>query len=339
MLKLSDYDFYLPKKLIAQTPSPQRDSSRLLVVDRHNSCLKDSHFFDLHNSLKEGDVLVFNKTKVIPARLWGKKRSGGKVEVFLLTKLRDDMWECLVSSVSALGKNIYFAEGVEALVEKASSGKLLVEFFPKSDDLKDRLKKIGNTPLPPYIKREATKADSLRYQTIFAEDEGSVAAPTAGLHFTNELISKLEKRGIKICFLTLNVGYGTFAPLKDEDIKKNTLHSEFCHISEKTASIVNKTKAAGGRVIAVGTTSARALESFADGEKLTSGQKWTDIFIYPGKSFQIVDCLITNFHLPKSSLFVLVSAFANNRLIKRAYSYAIENSYRFYSYGDGMLIL
>lgn len=347
---LSDFDYALPEELIAQYPSSKRDEARLLVVDRENDTTYDRHFYDILEYLKPGDCLVMNDSKVIPARLHGEKRgTGGKVEV-LLTKRIDssetgERWEAMVRPGKRLkpGASIVFSDepgkSLSAdIVDYSEDGTRILD-FSFDGTFHDRLEEIGNIPLPPYIEREAEELDKVMYQTVYARDEGSVAAPTAGLHFTDELLDKVREMGVRIAYVTLNVGIGTFRPVKTETVEEHHMHFEEYEIDEENAAIINDTKARGGRIISVGTTSTRTLESAADESgRIGAGHGNTDIFIYPGYKFKIVDCLITNFHLPKSTLLMLISALYDREKIIRIYEGAVEKKYRFFSYGDAMFI-
>lgn len=339
MLKKSDYDFYLPPSLIAQYPNKKREFSRLLIVDKKKDNFINSHFYDLDKFLNKGDVLVFNKTKVFPARIFGRKKTGGKVEIFLLKKITDSLWEILCKGSNIFKKEIIISDKMSAVIFKENSGKIFANFSYNGKNIEKEILRIGKIPLPPYIKRDVEKFDEEYYQTVFGKNSGSVAASTAGLHFSWEMIKRMKEKGIKICYITLHIGFGTFEKLKYENIPENTLHLEYCQIEESVAKKINEAKKSGFRVVAVGTTVARTLESFASFESVSFGKKWTDIFLFPGKKFKIVDALVTNFHLPKSSLIVMTSAFAGYTKIKKAYKYAIDKGYKFYSYGDGMLII
>ena len=337
----SSYFYNLPQELIAQYPKDKRSESRLLYLDRRNGHISHHKFTDIIDFLKPSDVLVLNRTKVIPARLPGKKTTGAKVEVFLLNQMSDKIWECLVRPGKRLktGSEVEFTHNFSGkIINHTEDGERLVEFNWEGD-FWEILEKNGKTPLPPYIKRKSTEKDKETYQTVYARERGSVAAPTAGLHFTKELLKKLEEKGIEILEVLLHVGLGTFQMVKTENIQDHKMHIEFCRISNETAEKINKAKEENHRIIAVGTTSTRTLESFAKNGKLESGAHWTDIFIYPGKELQIIDGLITNFHLPYSTLLMLVSAFAGYENIKKVYKIAVEEKYRFYSYGDAMVIL
>ncbi|MBK3332196.1 tRNA preQ1(34) S-adenosylmethionine ribosyltransferase-isomerase QueA [Persephonella atlantica] len=336
-MKLSDFDYYLPQELIAKYPVQPRDSCRLMVLDRKNKTISHRIFREITDYLREGDILVLNDTKVIPARLLGRKKTGAKIEVFLLKQIKENLWEALIKNVKRLkeGQEIIIGEGFSAeLIEKKEDGKAVVKLL--SDDVNRDIHRYGHIPLPPYINREDRDIDRELYQTVFAKKEGAVASPTAGLHFTEELLKKLEKMGIKKAFVTLHVGLGTFQPIKVEDITKHKMHEEFYQIPEETVNLIKQTKKKGNRVIAVGTTVVRALETYGKTGK-TEGM--SNIFIYPPFDFKIVDTLITNFHLPKSTLILLVSAFAGKEFILKAYNEAVKKRYRFFSYGDAMLIL
>ncbi len=337
----SSYFYNLPKELIAQYPLDKRDNSRLMYLNRKTGKIIHSHFTNLPDFLENSDILVLNKTKVIPARLFGKKDNGLNVEILLLNNIKEDIWECLVKPGRRLkpGAKITFSQDFTAeIIEYAPQGARLIKFYYKHNFWK-QLDKIGKVPLPPYIEREATDYDKEHYQTVYAQKKGSVAAPTAGLHFTEQIFNRLKEKGIVILNVILHVGLGTFRPVKTENILQHSMHSEYCEISKETAQIINKAKSEGRRIIAVGTTTTRTLESFAENGVLKHGSHFTDIFIYPGKKLQIIDGLITNFHMPESTLLMLVSAFAGYENIMNAYKIAVEEKYRFFSYGDAMLIL
>ncbi len=340
-MKKSDFYFDLPEELIAQTPIKERDHSRLLHLDKITGETEDLHFYDIKKFLKPGDCLVMNDSRVLPARLLGTRLTGGAVELLLLRDLGDDRWECLSrpGRKTKPGTELTFGDGeITATVESvAEEGNRIVKFHYEGIFL-EKLEKLGKMPLPPYIHAELK--DSERYQTVYSKELGSAAAPTAGLHFTTELMDELREMGVKIAFVTLHVGLGTFRPVKEDEIEDHPMHSEFCIIPEETAKIVNETKANGGRIISVGTTSCRTLESFANEDgtlPVTSG--WTNIFIYPGYKFKCIDGLITNFHLPESTLIMLVSALAGREHILNAYKHAVEERYRFFSFGDAMIII
>jgi S-adenosylmethionine:tRNA ribosyltransferase-isomerase len=345
-MNLHDFSYSLPDELIAQHPREKRDHSRMLFLDRSQGTFLDFSFFQLPDFLREGDVLVVNDSRVIPARLFGRKQTGGTVEILLLrlenTGTENQRWEVLLKPAKRLREKdiLRLAENGEAkIVQRLSEKKWLMEFFtPVRFDA--YLERFGKTPLPPYIKRPknsmADSADRERYQTVYAKRPGSVAAPTAGLHFTEHILEALKKRGVSVASVTLHVGYGTFIPIEAEDIRKHVMESEYYEITEENCRIINNAR----RVIAVGTTSTRALESAADPDgRVRPREGWTSLFIYPGYSFKRVNGLLTNFHLPRSSLFLLVCAFAGTDLIQKAYAHAVEERYLFYSYGDCMLIL
>lgn len=338
-MKKSDFYFDLPEKLIAQTPIAQRDHSRLLHVDKITGELEHRHFFDLPEYLDEGDCLVLNDSRVLPARLIGCRPTGGSVELVLLRDLGDGRWECLSrpGRKTKPGTEIIFGNGeLTATVESVAEGGNRIVKFHYEGIFLETLERLGKMPLPPYIKEELS--DSERYQTVYSKELGSAAAPTAGLHFTEELLDAIRAKGVRVCFVTLHVGLGTFRPVKEDEIEDHEMHSEFCIVPEETARIVTETKRNGGRVFAVGTTSCRTLESFAaDDGTLAASSGWTDIFIYPGYKFKCVDALVTNFHLPESTLIMLVSALAGRENVLNAYKVAVEKEYRFFSFGDACL--
>ena len=339
-MKKSDFYFDLPTELIAQTPIPERDHSRLLCLDRQTGALEHRHFYELPSLLRPGDCLVINDSRVLPARLLGRRSSGGAAELVLLRDLGDDCWECLCRPGKRLreGVEVLFGNGeLTAIVEKVLPGGNRKIRFHYEGIFLEVLDRLGKMPLPPYIKEELQ--DRERYQTVYSRELGSAAAPTAGLHFTPELMDQIRANGVEICPITLHVGLGTFRPVKEDEIENHEMHSEFCIISEETAECVNRCRQNGGRIIAVGTTSCRTLESFADENgMLQPCSGWTDIFIYPGYRFRCIDALITNFHLPESTLIMLVSALAGREPVLNAYRVAIENRYRFFSFGDAMFI-
>jgi S-adenosylmethionine:tRNA ribosyltransferase-isomerase len=334
-MKLSDFDFELPELLIAQHPSPKRTDSRLLV---RNDEFIDSHFSDLGLFLKPNDLLILNDTRVIPARLFGHKDSGGKVEVLIerLVSDHDALAMIKASRSPKIGSYIILENKVRLKICDKNDGIYSVSF--ESDSILKTLNEVGHIPLPPYIDREDVKEDANRYQTVYAQNNGAVAAPTAGLHFDESLLLSLKEQGIDHTFLTLHVGAGTFQPVKVENIESHKMHSEYYEVSQESVDKIVKTKAMGGRIIAVGTTAVRTLESIALNGELSSQEGETDIFIYPGFEFRIVDVLITNFHLPKSSLLMLVSAFIGFDEMHQTYQHAIKEQYRFFSYGDAMLL-
>jgi len=337
MYKLSDYDYNLPKELIAKYPVEPRDSCRLMVLNRKDKSIKHTIFRNIGDYLESGDLLVLNDTKVIPARLIGRKETGSKIEIFLLRELGENIWEALGKNIKRLklGQKVIFGDGFYCeLLEKGKDGKIKVKLF--ADNVKEAINKYGHIPLPPYISREDEDKDRQLYQTVFARKEGAVASPTAGLHFTEELLNNLKEKGINITYITLHVGLGTFKPIKVEDITKHKMHEEYYSIPDESLNLIMETKEKNKRVIAVGTTVVRALESYG---KTGKKEGYSDIYIYPPFQFKIVDALITNFHLPKSTLLLLVSAFAGRDFIMKAYREAIKNKYRFYSYGDAMFII
>ena len=339
-MKKSDFDFYLPEELIAQTPLEKRDGSRLLVLDKESGAMEHRHFYDLPEYLRAGDCLVLNNSRVLPARLIGTRPGGGAVELVLLRDLGEGRWECLSrpGRKTKPSTELSFGGGeLKATVEAVAEGGNRIVKFDYQGIFLEVLERLGKMPLPPYIKEELQ--DPERYQTVYSRELGSAAAPTAGLHFTNELLEKIQAMGVKVCYVTLHVGLGTFRPVKEDKIENHEMHSEFCIIPEDTARTVTETKQNGGRIVAVGTTSCRTLESFAkDDGTLEACSGWTDIFIYPGYSFKCIDALVTNFHLPESTLIMLVSALAGREHILNAYRTAVEEKYRFFSFGDAMFI-
>lgn len=342
MMKLSDFNYNLPEELIAQDPLEKRDNSRLMVLHRETGELEHKHFYDVIDYLNPGDCLVVNNTKVIPARLMGmKEETGASIEVLLLKRKEEKVWETLVKpgKKARVGARISFGDGllVGEVIDVVEEGNRLIR-FEYDGIFEEILDRLGQMPLPPYITHQLQ--DKNRYQTVYAKYDGSAAAPTAGLHFTEELLQKIQDKGVRIAKVTLHVGLGTFRPVKEENVLDHHMHSEFYIVDEEAAKIINETKANGGRVISVGTTSTRTLETVAEPDghiPVKSG--WTDIFIYPGYRFKAVDCLITNFHLPESTLIMLVSALADREKILHAYETAVEEKYRFFSFGDAMLIL
>jgi S-adenosylmethionine:tRNA ribosyltransferase-isomerase len=366
-MKLSEFDFNLPKNLIAQKPASPRDACRLMVLNREKQLVSHERFYNLGKYLRPGDVLVLNNSKVLPARLMGKKETGGKVEILLLKQISPVMWECLVGSVpitKRVGLKIKFSGKLSGEIIKRVGDTAVIKFNLSGAKLMEQILKIGQPPTPPYIKRLAKSAE---YQTVFAEKLGSVAAPTAGMHFTKSLMNKLKKTGVQIEYITLHVGLGTFQPVKENDITMHKIHSEYFELDKKTAERLNNAKRAGRRIIACGTTTVRVLESCAQSviartppqrgtrqshlgkaedcfaslamTELRSQCGETNIFIYPGYKFKFIDALITNFHVPKSTLIMLVAAFAGKKFVDKAYRIAIKKKYRFYSFGDVMLIL
>ncbi len=337
-MKTSDFDYDLPESSIAQTPAEPRDSSRLLVLHRESGRLEHRIFRDLTDYLDAGDLLVLNQTRVIPARIYARKETGGRVELLLLRRRDELTWEALVGGKGLrVGRTARVEDGPEVqIIEELDGSERLIKF---SEPIEPYFSIVGNVPLPPYI--HETLNDPERYQTVYAKEPGSAAAPTAGLHFTPRLLEELQVKGVQIAYVTLHVGLDTFAPVNEDDPEEHKIHSEWCDLPQETADLINHTKQSGGRVVAVGTTSVRTLESAAnvgrDGIPPYVGS--TSLFIFPGYQFQVVDAMITNFHLPKSSLIMLVSAFAGRERILEMYQTAIQEGYRFYSFGDAMLIL
>ncbi|KWX76989.1 S-adenosylmethionine tRNA ribosyltransferase [Paenibacillus riograndensis] len=341
-MNVDDYDFHLPEELIAQTPLSDRSASRLLLVNKENGQLEHRHFTDILEQFRPGDTLVLNDTRVIPARLFGvKEDTGAKAEVLLLKSLGADRWEALVKPGKKLksGAVIIFSEELRAVIEDESDMGGRTLRFIYTGIFQEILDRLGSMPLPPYIKE--TLDDRERYQTVYAKHEGSAAAPTAGLHFTRELLEQIKAKGVTIAYITLHVGLGTFRPMSVEKVEEHVMHAEYFVLSQETADMLNAARARGGRIIAVGTTSCRTLETAgrqAGGGPIQECSGWTDIFIYPGYTFTVVNALITNFHLPKSTLVMLVSALAGRENILAAYEAAIQQRYRFFSFGDAMFI-
>ena len=340
-MKTHDFWYDLPEELIAQTPLEMRDTSRLLVLDRVSGDVKHQHFYDIIDHLRPGDCLVMNDSRVLPARLLGHRPTGGAAELLLLRDLGDKKWECLAKPGRKLqkGQKVIFGNGelTATVVGVDETGNRIVEFDYEGIFL-EVLEQLGKMPLPPYIKEELQ--DQERYQTVYSKSVGSAAAPTAGLHWTNELLDQARAKGVKTAFVTLHVGLGTFRPVSAENILDHHMHAELCMISDETAEILNATKRDGGRVICVGTTSCRTLESMVNEDgTFEAKSKWTEIFIYPGYTFKAMDGLITNFHLPESTLVMLVSAFAGREHVLAAYEEAVREKYRFFSFGDAMAIL
>lgn len=339
--KTSDFYYELPEELIAQTPIKERDHSRLLVLDKKTGEVEHKHFYDIVNYLNKGDCLVINDTKVLPARLYGsKKDTNALIEILLLKRIDDNKWETLVKpgKKARVGTEIIFKENLLSgrIIDVEEDGNRIIEFEYKGI-FEEILDKLGEMPLPPYIHEKLE--DKNRYQTIYAKNPGSAAAPTAGLHFNNELLKKIEENGVNIARLTLHVGLGTFRPVKAEYISEHKMHAEYYELTENEAEKINEAKRNGKKVISVGTTSTRTLETIGDANGLVRAEKgWTDIFIFPGYKYKVVDSLITNFHLPESTLVMLVSALADKEKIMNAYKIAVENKYRFFSFGDAMLI-
>ena len=341
-MKLSDFNYNLPEELIAQDPLEKRDNSRLMVLHRETGEIEHKHFYDVIDYLNPGDCLVVNNTRVIPARLMGvKEETGASIEVLLLKRKEEKVWETLVKpgKKARVGARISFGDGllVGEVIDIVEEGNRLIR-FEYDGIFEEILDQLGQMPLPPYITHQLQ--DKNRYQTVYAKYDGSAAAPTAGLHFTEELLEKIQAKGIRIAKVTLHVGLGTFRPVKEENVLDHHMHSEFYIVDEEAARVINETRASGGRVISVGTTSTRTLETVAEPDghiPVKSG--WTDIFIYPGYQFKAVDCLITNFHLPESTLIMLVSALADRETILHAYEVAVQERYRFFSFGDAMMIV
>ena len=339
-MKTDDFDYYLPEELIAQHPAEKRDHARMLVLDKETGEIDDKYFYDIIDYLNPGDVLVMNDTRVIPARLFGHREDKEEsIEVFLLHNTEGKTWECLVrpGKKMKIGTKIIFSDELSAKVKDIKEdGNRIIEFFYEGI-FNEILDKLGNMPLPPYIKEELDEPEE--YQTVYSKNPGSVAAPTAGLHFTKELLAEIEKKGIKLAYLTLNVGLGTFRPVSVDDVNDHKMHSEFYNISQETADIINEAHANGKRVIATGTTTIRTLETvYKNKGEVTADSGWTDIFIYPGFEYKVVDAFITNFHLPKSTLVMLVAAFTSKDMILNTYNYAVKEKYRFFSFGDAMFI-
>ena len=340
-MKTSDFDFYLPEELIAQYPLEKRDYSRLMVLDKATGEIEHKHFYDVIDYLNKGDTLVLNNTRVMPARLIGEKAiSGGKIEFLLLKRIEGDKWECLAKpgKRAKIGTEFTFGEGKLKckVVDIVEEGNRIIEF--SYDGIFEQvLDDLGEMPLPPYITEKLE--DRERYQTVYSKEQGSAAAPTAGLHFTKELLETVKEKGVNIAYVTLHVGLGTFRPVKVDDVNEHVMHSEFYHLEEEDAKIINETKKRGNKIISVGTTSTRTLETIGDENGFVKPQSgWTNIFIYPGYKFKVVDKLITNFHLPESTLIMLVSALAGKEKVMNAYNEAVKEKYRFFSFGDSMII-
>ncbi|MBL8077584.1 MAG: tRNA preQ1(34) S-adenosylmethionine ribosyltransferase-isomerase QueA [Anaerolineales bacterium] len=348
-MKTSDFDYHLPESSIAQTPAEPRDASRLLVLNRQNDTLEHKIFRDVVDYLQPNDLLILNQTRVIPARIFAKKETGGKVELLLLRRRDALTWESLVGGKGLrVGTKVQIENGPQAEILEILEGSERLIIF--SEPIEPYFSKVGNVPLPPYIHEKLS--DPERYQTVFAKEPGSAAAPTAGLHFTPQLLDQLKEKGVKVAYVTLHVGLDTFAPVTEDSPEEHKIHTEWCELSQETADLINQTRESGGRVIAVGTTSVRTLESAARKSSITNSVPFgdrqlliepfagpTDIYILPGYQFKVVDVMITNFHLPKSTLIMLVSAFAGRERILFAYETAIKEGYRFYSFGDAMLIV
>ena len=340
-MKTSDFDYNLPQELIAQTPCARRDASRLMRLDRQTGAFSHHHFYDLPGFLHPGDCLILNNSRVLPARLLGQRLpGGGACEVLLLHDRGEDVWECIVRPGKHLrtGAKLSFGDGAlrAEVVDVLPDGDRLVRFFYEGIFL-EVLERLGEMPLPPYIREKL--ADAERYQTVYSKVNGSAAAPTAGLHFTQELLQTIQDQGVSLGYVTLHVGLGTFRPVKEEELEAHAMHSEYCVIPQETAELINATKARGGRVVCVGTTSCRTIESWAEEDgTMRASAGWTSIYIYPGYRFRVMDALVTNFHLPQSTLLMLVSAFAGREQVLRAYEEAVRERYRFFSFGDAMFI-
>ncbi|GGG83864.1 tRNA preQ1(34) S-adenosylmethionine ribosyltransferase-isomerase QueA [Staphylococcus pragensis] len=341
-MNVEEFDYHLPESLIAQTPLKDRDHSRLLVLGRESGEMEHKHFTDVIDYFEAGDTLVLNDTRVMPARLFGlKEETGAKVEMLMLTRIEDNDWEVLLKPAKRIkvGNKLSFGEGkivAECIKELDQGGRIMRLHY--DGILEERLNELGEMPLPPYIKERLDDPD--RYQTVYARESGSAAAPTAGLHFTDDLLEKIKAKGVNIAFITLHVGLGTFRPVSVENIDDHEMHSEYYQMTQETADLLNETKAKGHRIISVGTTSTRTLETIRrDYDRFVAVSGWTDIFIYPGFEYKAIDGLITNFHLPKSTLVMLVSAFSSKKNILNAYNKAVELEYRFFSFGDAMLII
>lgn len=340
-MKTSDFDFYLPEELIAQHPLEKRDYSKLMVLDKETGKIEHKHFYNVIEYLNQGDTLVLNNTRVMPARLIGEKaESGGKIEFLLLKRIEGDKWECLAKpgKRAKIGTEFVFGKGKLKckVVDIVEEGNRIIEF--SYDGIFEQvLDELGEMPLPPYITERLD--DRERYQTVYSKEQGSAAAPTAGLHFTKELLEEVKKKGVNIAYVTLHVGLGTFRPVKVDDVNEHVMHSEFYHLEEEDAKIINDTKKRGNKIISVGTTSTRTLETIGDENGFVKAQSgWTNIFIYPGYEFKVVDKLITNFHLPESTLIMLVSALSGKEKVMNAYNEAVKERYRFFSFGDSMII-
>lgn len=347
-MRIDDFDYHLPEALIAQKPTEQRDVCRLMIMDREKGTVDHKHFYDVLDYLNEGDCLVMNNSKVLPARLFGEKEgTGAKIEFLLIKRMDGDRWETMVRPGKRLkpGDAVRFSDNFRAeILDYGPDGTRIVQFHYDGIFM-ERLEELGKMPLPPYIERESTPEDKDMYQTVYCKEEGSVAAPTAGLHFTEELLEKAAAKGVKLAYVTLHVGIGTFRPVKAETVEEHHMHMEEYYVDEETAKMINDTILAGGRIVSVGTTSTRTMESAAyfDEESgkylLVAGSGSTDIFIYPGYKFKIVEALITNFHLPKSTLLMLISALYDKDKIMEAYEIAVKEEYRFFSYGDACMIV
>jgi S-adenosylmethionine:tRNA ribosyltransferase-isomerase len=340
IFKTSSYNFYFPKELIALHPNDNRDEARLMVINRKEKAIIHDYFYNIINYLNENDVLVINNTKVIPARIYAKKDSGGIIEILLCKKNNDYIWYALIKNQKKIkiGQILFINNDLSLkIINKEIDGTVLVEFV--GNNTLDNIYKAGEIPIPPYINRNFENSDKENYQTVYSKTDGSVASPTAGLHFTEKLLKKIIDKGVEIVEVLLHVGLGTFQPVINDDIREHKIHKEYCEISKKNATILNNAIMNKKRIIAVGTTSVRTIESFFLDRQIQYGKKWTDLFIYPTKKFNIVDAMITNFHTPKSTLLMLVCAFAGYEFIMNVYKNAIQEKYRLFSYGDAMLII
>ncbi len=338
-MKVELFDYHLPRELIAQKPIEPRDKSRLMVLDRRTGKIEHRHFYNIVEYLIPGDLLVLNNTKVIPARLIGRKVTGAKVEILLLNEVGDGKWRVMVKPGRKLriGTRVLF-DGMEAvIIDRLRDGTRVVEFSERGEKFWNTINRIGMIPLPPYITEDLK--DEGRYQTVYAKESGAVASPTAGLHFTHELLGKLRSKGIRIAEITLHVGIGTFRPITVEEVENHVMDREWCKVPRETVKMIEETKSSNGRIVAVGTTVVRTLETMARQKEMKEYSGWTDLFIYPPFEFKLVDILVTNFHLPRSTLLLLVSAFAGREFIMMAYEEAVKRRYRFFSFGDAMLIL
>jgi S-adenosylmethionine:tRNA ribosyltransferase-isomerase len=340
LLATNSYDYYLPKELIAQYPAEQRTASRLMHIKRNTGEIAHRQFTDILELIKEGDLVILNSSKVFPARLFAEKENGTKVEILLLYQLNDNKWKCMASPGKRLKQPQYlhFSENLSGFISSGDREGLREIDFTCQINFWEEIQRIGHIPLPPYIERNDTFSDRERYQTVYAKEIGSIAAPTAGFHFDNDILDALRDKGVLFSEVILHIGIGTFRPVKTEYITEHHMHSELATIPESTAEAINIAKKEGRRVICIGTTSTRSVESFWQEGKMQSGSKWTDIFIYPGFQFQVTDALLTNFHLPKSTLLMMISAFGGFETIQKAYRIAVERKYRFFSYGDAMFI-
>ena len=336
-MKLKEFNYFLPQDLIAQKPIRPRDHSRLMVLNRKNHTIINDSFYNINKYLKPNDILVANNSKVIPARLFGQKTTGGKTEILLLRPLKNNLWEIVLKGKGEQNKEIKFSKKLFGVLKQQTTNQTWeIEFNLTNNSLIKQIYKLGHAPTPPYIKRDSNLQE---YQTIYAQSPGSAAAPTAGFHFTKNLIKKLKKQGHEFEFVTLHVGLGTFQPVRTENIEEHQIHTEWGEITKKTAERLNQAKKNKQRIIAIGTTTTRILETFTLKNELISGEKWINTFIYPGYNFKFIDGLITNFHLPESSLLMLVCAFAEKDFIIQSYKQAVKEKYRFYSFGDAMLII